>query len=65
MHPVIPAEKELDLNADFDPLVSIKLSNKKMGLIFPNSATPVDVSQSAVKWIDSIIIHIHGGGFVS
>jgi len=49
MHPVIPAEKELDLNADFDPLVSIKLSNKKMGLIFPNSATPVDVSQSAVK----------------
>ena len=66
MHPLKPCEPpEVDLNGDMDPLVSIKLSNKKTGLIFPNSATPVDVTLSPVKRVDSIIIHIHGGGFVT
>ncbi len=65
MHPMKPVDKEPDLNGGFDPLVSVKLASKKIGLIFPNSGTPVDVSCNPVKRIDSIVIHIHGGGFVS
>ncbi len=66
MVPMKPVDADKpNLNAGMDPLVAVKLSNKKFGLIFPNSATPVDVSCQPAKWIDSIVIHIHGGGFVS
>jgi hypothetical protein len=42
-------DKEVKLNEGMDPLVSVKLSSKKIGLIYPNSATPVDVSMTPVK----------------
>lgn len=54
-----------NLNADFDPLIKVKLPSKKIGLLFPNSLVPCDVNRKAIKRVDSIIIHIHGGGFVS
>lgn len=54
-----------DLNAGFDPLIKVKLPNKKVGLLFPNTVIPCDVNRHAVKRVDSILIHIHGGGFVS
>lgn len=35
---------EMDLNAGFDPMIKIKLPNKKVGLLFPNSIVPCDVN---------------------
>lgn len=53
------------LNEGFDPLRPVKLPNKKIGLLFPNSTIPVDVGRHSVRRVDSMVIHIHGGGFVS
>lgn len=64
MGPVKDSSKTPTLNTTYDPLVKLKLPNKKVGLIFPNSLIPVDVNRVAVKRVDSIVIHIHGGGFV-
>jgi len=50
MVPMKPVDNDKpNLNEGMDPLVAVKLSNKKFGLIYPNSATPVDVSCQPAK----------------
>ena len=41
------------------------LEDEVEGYIYPFSHYPVSVNEDPVEWIDTIIIHIHGGGFVS
>lgn len=38
-----------DLNSGFDPMIKVKLPNKHIGLLFPNSAVPCDVNRKPVK----------------